>query len=106
MKKMSNVIICHSSYDDKYPSLNDLESEFIKHLHDSKYDYVFERLADGTFNVWTLKRYFIGKVRLRKKSHYLMYMKNLCDSEKIAQDFDLIVEGIGKWEKYIAKYLK
>lgn len=100
-----NVRFGYSTYNDRYPKLNNLEEIFINELRKSDYNYTLERLASGAFNVFLWNRNFVGKVRLQHKNHYLMYMIDEYETERIDDDFDAILNGIKYWENYISNYL-
>lgn len=67
--------------------------------------YRFERLSNGTINVW-YRRYFVGKVKLQGRRTFFMYMKNIYDSVTI-EDATLndYINSLDLWIKYINRYL-
>lgn len=64
-------------------------------------NYELERLSDGTINVWNYKHYFIGKVRLQYKKHFLIYTIDLDSlSNRIDGELEELIEGIDYWLEY------
>ena len=69
----------------------------------------FTRMSNGTINVDY--DYFhnggcVGKVKLRGRKTYILYMKNLYDSDTVYGDVDECIKVIDNWLAYIKKYLK
>lgn len=94
---------------DKY-TINKDEEEFLNCLTEKIKTkapiptFKLERMADGALNVFSFEGIFIGKVRLQKKKHWFMYMKNLDDFETIEGELHDFIPYIDEWIKFIKKY--
>ena len=88
-----------------------VENLFIKssanNLQPNKYS--FTRLSNGTINVdydYSNKGGFVGKVKIQGRKKFIMYMKNMYDSETIEGELTKLINAIELWINYINRYLK
>ena len=98
----------NSNYNDKFQP-NENELKFFDILSErtigwNKGIFRLERMGDGTISVW-LPEGFVGKIRLCKKKHWMMILKNLYDNEIVEGTVDDFIKNIDAWIMYSKKYL-
>ena len=99
--------IYEESQDEKQFIENLFEKSSSNNLQPIKYS--FTRLSNGTINVdydYSNKVGFVGKIKLQGRKKYIMYMKNMYDSETIEGELTELINAIELWINYINKYFK
>ncbi len=108
IKQKNYYFANNSNYNDKF-QLNENELKFFDILSErtigwNKGIFRLERMGDGTISVW-LPEGFVGKIRLCKKKHWMMILKNLYDNEIVEGTVDDFIKNIDAWIRYCKKYL-